>query len=335
MLSSSSLFWTQFCAVIGWLIVSGQIYHLWKIRMNVVASRSWAVTPGVVTASTVDMPEDHTTDDRNDTRAIVQYRYNVGGKDYEGKRIEFGDEVLMRRLDAEALVGKYPIGLRTDVHYEPSSPENAALRAKASKGIISTSIFFVVFAVITGVLTAHAIAGKMLMMPSGLPYFMLFMPLSLFAAAGACFWGYVVQRRKARESLTWPSVKGEIIAAEVDKERIREEDEERKTSRIVTRYRVDVRFKYRIGDYEYISDTLMADGLPEIKDNVSDAQEIASHYQVGRTVDVFYDPKKPDAGVLEKGDSGVTTALMAIGLFVGAIGLVFLLAFTLGTWVPG
>jgi hypothetical protein len=333
MLSPSGLFWTQFAAAIGWLIVGSQLYHLWKIRMNVAASRTWAVVRGVVTASTIEVPDTHTTDDRHDTRAIIHYRYNVGGKDYEGSRVQFGDEILMRRLDAEAMVRKYPVGLRTDVHFEPSNPANAALCAKAGKGVIATVIFFIVFAAITGVLTAHAIAGKMLMMPSGLPYFALLLPLSALALAAACVYGYFVQRRKARESLEWPSVEGEILAAEVDTETVREEDNNGK-SRTVTRYRADVRFAYRIGDHDYISDTLTSDGMPDVHASSRDADETASRYRVGQKVTVHYDPKKPNAGILERGNTDVATALLAVGAFVGIIGTLFLLAFTQLHWVP-
>jgi hypothetical protein len=300
MLSPAGLFWTQFAAAIGWLIVGSQLYHLWKIRMNVAASRTWAVVRGVVTASTIEVPDTHTTDDRHDTRAIIHYRYN---------------------------------GLRTDVHFEPSNPANAALCAKAGKGVIATVIFFIVFAAITGVLTAHAIAGKMLMMPSGLPYFALLLPLSALALAAACVYGYFVQRRKARESLEWPSVEGEILAAEVDTETVREEDNNGK-SRTVTRYRADVRFAYRIGDHDYISDTLTSDGMPDVHASSRDADETASRYRVGQKVTVHYDPKKPNAGILERGNTDVATALLAVGAFVGIIDTLFLLAFTQLHWVP-
>ena len=88
------------------------------------ASGAWPTVPGKVERSRV---EKAATQYGTNYRLALAYRYQVGGRDYEGDRVEFGP----RRVDSqdliERLAEKYPAGAQVTVHYDPDDPANAVL----------------------------------------------------------------------------------------------------------------------------------------------------------------------------------------------------------------
>ena len=57
----------------------------------------------------------------------LSYRYAVGGRDYEGDRVQFGSSRFARKEFADRLADKYPAGAEVTVRYDPNDPVTAVL----------------------------------------------------------------------------------------------------------------------------------------------------------------------------------------------------------------
>lgn len=85
--------------------------------------------------------------------ARIGYSYQVGGKRYEGSRVQFGAaRRLARRTDAETLVAAYPVGRRLTVHYNALRADDSTLLVEVSPFVERMQRFSV---------TALALAGCM------------------------------------------------------------------------------------------------------------------------------------------------------------------------------
>jgi hypothetical protein len=60
-------------------------------------------------------------------RLALAYRYQVGGQDYEGDRVEFGPRRVGSEELIERLADKYLAGADVTVHYDPDDPATAVL----------------------------------------------------------------------------------------------------------------------------------------------------------------------------------------------------------------
>lgn len=132
--------------------------------------------------------------------AVMRYRYRVGGKDYEGDGFQIGGKTRAGGLIAKALIRKYPEGRDVDVYYDPADPARSALDRKDRATRPPIVVFVIVFTVMAGILTAHAIAGKMIMMSNGLPMFALGLPSAALLVAVGAFVAYFNQRRDFKAS---------------------------------------------------------------------------------------------------------------------------------------
>ena len=62
-------------------------------------------------------------------RARIAYSYEVGGRQFEGERVQFGMERRMwKKASAEAAIDPYPVGAEVQVHYDPQHPDDAVLK---------------------------------------------------------------------------------------------------------------------------------------------------------------------------------------------------------------
>jgi hypothetical protein len=129
------------------------------------------------------------------------------------------------------------------------------LEQKGSDTKPTTVVFLVVFVGIAGILTAHAIAGKMIMMSNGLPMAAPFLPAAaLLAAFGAVVMDFI-QRRDFKASASWPTIPGQIVRCKIIEETERRRDDDDGRERISTTYRPDIRFVYRVGDADYTTNS--------------------------------------------------------------------------------
>ena len=336
MLSHTALIWTSVIAAIGWFLVLNLIYALWKRIGDTSASRTWSMVEGKIAISKADVTPTHPSfHDAADTGAVIRYHYRVGTKDYEGDAAQIGGKSRAMGIVAKALLKKFPEGRPVDVYYDPADPSHSALEPQGKGSATPLVVFLVVFTAISGVLTAHAIAGKMLMMDNGLPYFALLLPgAALLVAAGAVV-AYVMQLREGRASKSWPTTDGKIVSSKVveEKEEVESEDSNgRKEWTTEITYRPEIRFAYRVGDNSYATDTwkpgaTVGYGTPKR------AEAAVARYTPGQSVTVHYDPAHPDTAVIEPGNTEGAGVILVVGVAFGLAGTLFLWLFTHGQWV--
>ena len=86
------------------------------------ASKKWPRAPGTVIASALEKSPQH----RRRYIAALQYRYRVGGKDYEATRVFWGGNEG-REKHMASVVETYPAGSSVRVFYDPKNPTEAVL----------------------------------------------------------------------------------------------------------------------------------------------------------------------------------------------------------------
>jgi hypothetical protein len=336
MLSPTALFWTQIIAAIGWLIVSLQVYGLWKALCDGSARRAWSIVQGRITASQAGGSPTHPVHgDVGDTGIVIRYRYRVGDKDYEGDGARIGGKSRTMGLLAKALLKQYPQGREVDVYYDPADPATSSLEEKGKNTLPTLLVFLVVFASITGILTAHAVAGKMIMMSNGLPFFTLILPTAALLVGAGAIAAYVVDRRNRAAAASWPSTEGQIVVSKVVEEQEPEEREDsdgRTEESVDTFYRPEIRFTYRVGDRDYSAETwkpgaVVSHGTP------GPAEKVVARYAAGQKVSVYYDPRRPDTAVLEPSNREGAGMVLAVGIVFGLAGTLFMWLMTHGQWV--
>ena len=337
MLDASQLLYTQIAAVICLLILAGLLYDMWRLRRAMEASRAWAKIEGDIVSSEAKIPPSHTSDDQNDVDPVVLYRYRVGDQTHQSNRVIFGGQPSLSRGLAETLVAKYPPGARVDVYYDPLDPKSAVLEPRRQDSLVAKSAFALTFGTIAGVLIAHAVAGKVLYAGKGVPLFAFLLPFVAFLGAGLSIVSFVRGRRQANASARWPTASGNVTTSAVIEEKIEDKraDDEGSTGlkqrqlRYTLRYRVDLRYAYRVGSRDFVG-TSWAWGWTPIYGLRELAEKVTARYPRGQNVTVYYDPAQPDVAVLEPANRQgslaplIFAAIFAIG---GAAFLTFFIHF--------
>src|SRR5882757_10552828 len=296
------------------------------------SQRHWSVTRGKITISKFGVSATHPSGlDPADASAMMRYHYRVGARDYEGDGFQIGGKSRTMGLIAKALVKKYPAGKPVDIYCDPADPAKSALEPKGKGNLAGTIVFLVVFAAIAGILSAHAIAGKMIMMPNGLPMFALVLPSAALLVAVGAFVTYFIQRRDFKASASWPAIQGQIVSSKIIEETERQRDDDGR-EREDTTYRPDIRFAYRAGDNDYTTDSwklggIVGSGSPKY------AEKIVGRYAAGQNVTVYYNPAHPDVAVLEPANRDGASMPLIFGAAFGFAGVLFMWLFTHGHWV--
>ena len=98
------------------LTVFGLLRHFREVN-----SLQWLATPGIIDQSEAGPPKG-----RGGCEHILLYTYSVSGRAYAGTRKTLHDRHYSRDT-IDAVVAKYPIGMRVEVHYDPARPEESVL----------------------------------------------------------------------------------------------------------------------------------------------------------------------------------------------------------------
>ena len=326
MLDPQHLLWTQIAAGVCLLIFVGQIFNLLRMRSQMRAAESWSKTEGVITVSKVDQPPSHVSDDLNDASPIIRYRYNAGGKDLESDRIMAGGQPLTTRVLAIRQVARYPVGARVDVYIDPDDSGNVLLEPGTKNNLVALIAFAIVFGVLAVILTAHAVAGKVLYSSNGVPLFAFALPALAILGAVASFASFIRGRRVARASARWPTAAGTVTTADVIEEEIEETNNERTVIRIIHRYQVDLRYAYQVGKRDFVG-TAENWGWTGIYGLRELAEKAAGRYAPGQPVTVYYDPARPGNAVLEPGNRKGSMAPLVFSVIAAGIGSVMLAVF--------
>lgn len=121
------------------------------VRQQSREAKDWKETSGTIVSADIDTFEAPTTVD-NIPRTVITnqanivYGYEVGGNAYQSNRIAFGGKTqsTSKRLVGGAL-GRYKVGDRVTVYYDPANPAEAVLERKA-KHIWVLYVFAALFA---------------------------------------------------------------------------------------------------------------------------------------------------------------------------------------------
>ncbi len=125
----------------------------WGVLTNARASEAWPTVEGRVVRSDIDEQFDEEGDSYVPQ---IDYEYTVDGLEYENDRVRFGQNSYSSRRRAEEETGRYPVGRRVEVYYEPGNPENSVLEPGASLGSylgVSLGAMFLVIGLIAAPLT--------------------------------------------------------------------------------------------------------------------------------------------------------------------------------------
>jgi hypothetical protein len=320
MLDAKQLLWTQSAAGICLLIFGGLLYNLFRLRSQMKAAGNWNRVEGVITASGVEQPSSHASDDLNDASPVIRYRYRVDGQDLKSDQVRIVGQPMTTRVLAARMVARYPLRARVDVWVDPANPANALLELDQQGNITAQLAFTVTFGFIAAILIAHAIAGHVLYTSRGVPLFAFALPAVAILAAIFGVAGFVRTRRLASASAGWPTVSGTVTTSDVIEEEILDESNNDKAIiRKIHRYQVDLRYAYEVGQRDFVG-TAVNWGWTGIYGLRELAETAASQYRQGQPVTVYYDPEQPRNAALEPDNRQGTMAPLVFATIAAIAG---------------
>jgi hypothetical protein len=111
------------------LIGGGVAFYFGKpILDKARASESWPTVQGQVIKSEL---ESHHDKKKTTYSALVIYKFEADGEDYEGDEVWFGQYSSSDRSAMQKLVKEYPVGKDVTVYYSPDDPTQAVLQPGA------------------------------------------------------------------------------------------------------------------------------------------------------------------------------------------------------------
>jgi hypothetical protein len=198
----------------------------------------------------------------------------------------------------------------------------SALQPKGIGDIPPALAAFVVSFGIAWMLTANAIAGKLLVMENGPPFFALGVPTAALLVAVGAFGFFVIERRRQKAIESWPTTRGRITDSELVENAFYTRDSDR-DDRTVRTYRPDIRFVYRVADTDYANTTWKPGGTMSYGTKRF-GEEVVARYPAGQDVTVYYDPAHPDVAVLDPKNRDGSGLPIVFGVIFGGVAMVFM-----------
>jgi hypothetical protein len=291
-------------------LVAGGIY-VWMVR----ATRHWLPADGKVITSRVASRKtrEHgaSNSDLSNT-PFVEYEYQVDGKKYRSNRIMIAGGIS--EVELEYVLGRYPLGAKVVVYYNPADPSQAVLERE---------------------IPAYRLrgCGITLLLPFGVPLVAILIYnyaadwltsigavdwLTAFVAAAphaACFGGVglailayaLVLIVVAVRASAWPVTPGKIVAAGVDEITSDEES--------IRSFKPCITYAYEVNGRQYRGGRVTV-AMPFASNISWLSRRTLAKYPVGTHVDVHYNPKNPRESVLHPWTAGhVVRLLIAAGFF--------------------
>lgn len=144
--------------------------------------------------------------------------------------------------------------------------------------------------------------------------------LFIFVGIIALIWGGIVLKN-ASASSAWPSVQGEVTESKVETKVERVKKNERWQNRRT--YWAKVHYSYSVDGAPYSGAKV---SFGEYGGKEKDARQIVKRFPKGKSVDVYYDPEKPEMAVLEPGATKASYLFLGIGLVSFIVGIAAYLA---------
>jgi hypothetical protein len=112
------------------LIGVGIVWYARRSRAQIEASKGWPTVQGTIASSSCQ----RRLTDANVYVAVVNFTYQVSGRDYQGNRLSFGGKVDGNEDEMNKFVAEYPAGKIIPVYYDPQNPAVALLRPDMTGG---------------------------------------------------------------------------------------------------------------------------------------------------------------------------------------------------------
>ena len=109
------------------------VFMIWDNRRQVARARRWPTAEGVVVSSRAEAYRVSGGSPSRGARVklyepVVEYAYEVNGRDYHGTQVSFGARVSTQSQNAaEERAARYPRDAKVVVHYDPEHPTVAVL----------------------------------------------------------------------------------------------------------------------------------------------------------------------------------------------------------------
>jgi hypothetical protein len=271
------------------------VYKLVKARQ----AQHWPSTPGVITKSqTRAVQQSHSRQtDTVKTVPCVEYRFKVGGFQYEGTQIRAGDK--LGSVPDPEILDRFPKDATVLVYYNPASPQECALethlpysaaKAWAFAAVvfmagIGAALAFTNLDTVMETLDSHFPAGAV---PQGVIFFGL---CSLWIV-------YMIldNRRQAGRAKGWPTAEGMVVSSKAGSFSTSSGGATRGTR--VKLYEPVVEYSYQVKGRDYHS-TQVSFGARVSTQSQEVAEQRAARYPQGSRVVVHYDPQHASIAVLE------------------------------------
>jgi len=293
------------------LIVCGTIQTAMLVALIVYlsfvfATRRWLQTTGTVITSRVvsRTTREHGANSDLTNTPLVQYEYQVNGKTIRGDRIMIGGGKSETEL--ERVLGKYPLGAKVIVYYNPADPQQAVLERFSARTLCGCGVLmlfpFGVPLVAIGIynLTADWVSAAW----TAAPYAVC------FGGVGLAILGYaLILIVMAVRASTWPTTRGRIDSAGVDTITSLDADSS-------DRFKPSITYVYEVNGRKYRGGRVTV-AIP-LSSNISWlSRRTLAKYPVGTLVDVHYNPKYPSESVLHPWTAGhAVRLLIAAGFLV-------------------
>jgi hypothetical protein len=322
-----------------------------KLR-EVRRARTWPSIPGKVVISKIESRERGGVRSNDAQRSgnypKIVYEFEVAGEIQHGERVSIGE--AMPGVDVESTLARYPVGTAVQVFYDPKDPTQSVLERDLPPGFAKILAALVVFFILAAAVAILLTTGLASALSAGAAD-----PdkanLALFLGGLGAFVGLIafVQSRQLAQTKAWPSVRGEVRSAVVERYL---SDRSTDTHRSSVLYRPRIVYAYSVGGREYTSDRIAlgavggsaVSGLlrstaskgenPRGEIDIVDktggritggvpsrgVENVVRRYPAGSTVDVYYDPANPSQALLERRVAGgwivwtISGALVAGGI---------------------
>ena len=300
------------------MFVAAGIY-LWMVC----ATRHWLQADGKVITSRVvsrKLREHGATNTDVANTPLVEYEYRVNDRSFRGSRIMIGGG--QSEVELEYVLGRYPLGAKVVVYYNPADPNQAVLErdipAYRLRGCGITLLLPFGVPLVAILIYNYAVdwltaVGAV----DGLTAFVVAAPYAAcYGSVGLAILGYaLVLIVMAMRASTWPTTRGRIVCAGVD--RISSYDADSSD-----RFKPSITYVYEVNGRQYRGGRVTV-AIP-FSSNISWlSRRTLAKYPEGTHVDVHYNPKNPRESVLHPWSAGHAVRLL---IATGLIALAWALA---------